>query len=32
MSAGSLYVLVTGAVISQYPAMGRGKVFLINVV
>jgi hypothetical protein len=32
MSAGSLDVLVTGAVISQYPAMGRGKVFLINVV
>jgi NitT/TauT family transport system substrate-binding protein len=30
MTAGSLDVLVTGAVISHYPAIGRGKVFLIN--
>jgi NitT/TauT family transport system substrate-binding protein len=30
MTAGSLDVLVTVAVISHYPAMGRGKVFLIN--
>ena len=30
MVAGSLDMLVTGAVISHYPAMGRGKVFLIN--
>jgi NitT/TauT family transport system substrate-binding protein len=30
MVAGSLDILVTGAVISHYPAMGRGKVFLIN--
>jgi NitT/TauT family transport system substrate-binding protein len=30
MNTGSLDVLVTGAVISHYPAMGQGKVFLIN--
>jgi NitT/TauT family transport system substrate-binding protein len=30
MAAGSLDMLVTGAVISHYPATGRGKVFLIN--
>jgi NitT/TauT family transport system substrate-binding protein len=30
MTAGSLDVLVTGAVISHYPATGQGKVFLIN--
>ena len=30
MTAGSLDMLVTGAVISHYPAMGQGKVFLIN--
>ena len=30
MAIGSLDVLVTGAVISHYPATGQGKVFLIN--
>jgi NitT/TauT family transport system substrate-binding protein len=30
MTTGSLDVLVTGAVISHYPATGQGKVFLIN--
>jgi NitT/TauT family transport system substrate-binding protein len=30
MTAGSLDVLTTGAVISRYPATGLGKVFLIN--
>src|SRR5262249_55563241 len=30
MTAGTLDVLTTGAVISRYPAMGVGKVFLIN--
>ena len=30
MSAGSLDMLVTGAVISHYPSIGQGKVFLIN--
>ena len=30
MTTGSLDMLVTGAVISHFPATGRGKVFLIN--
>jgi NitT/TauT family transport system substrate-binding protein len=30
MTAGSLDMLATGAVISHYPAIGQGKVFLIN--
>jgi hypothetical protein len=30
MTAGNLDMLVTGGVISHYPAMGQGKVFLMN--
>jgi NitT/TauT family transport system substrate-binding protein len=30
MMTGTLDMLVTGAVVSHYPAMGQGKVFLIN--